>query len=269
MLDIEEIARVFARHGVRCIVVGGTAVIAHGLSDYQTEDVDLLFDGSLENRKRLARALEELDARPRRLPPHVPSRIDAKTLLADDPLLLESRAGRVDLMSEIAGIGGYEEAAQQAERFRIGKQEVTFLSLDGLIRSKEAAGRRRDEQVLPALRALRSVKGVAPTGANASSEDAALAAARAEALEAEGLLSETLQIVVHRLVQLARSREGKSPARFLNNASSSERERLREQIRRLDSRDFAQLKLVSERFYDAVDRLFRANAEHDRKRDGD
>ena len=60
-LRFDEILRIFARHDVEHIVVGGIAAILQG-SPLTTEDLDVVYLPSEENNARLAKALEELEA---------------------------------------------------------------------------------------------------------------------------------------------------------------------------------------------------------------
>jgi hypothetical protein len=53
---------VLLRHQVRFVVIGGIAAISHGYP-LPTEDVDVTPSRDRENVERLARALQELDAR--------------------------------------------------------------------------------------------------------------------------------------------------------------------------------------------------------------
>lgn len=67
MVDGElDPVRMFASlraHGVRYVVVGGLAAIAHGIST-STDEADICVDGAGDNLDRLALALEQLGARP-------------------------------------------------------------------------------------------------------------------------------------------------------------------------------------------------------------
>lgn len=58
--DLEQIAAVLARHGVRYVLIGGASGALHGMTEYLTKDVDLLIQSDQENRTRLASALAEL-----------------------------------------------------------------------------------------------------------------------------------------------------------------------------------------------------------------
>jgi hypothetical protein len=57
------------------------------------------------------------------------------------------RGARIDLMLSIAGFD-FDDLDADAERFRLGDQEVAVGRLDKLLRSKELAGRAKDREFL-------------------------------------------------------------------------------------------------------------------------
>ncbi|MBI4232359.1 hypothetical protein HY605_03950, partial [Candidatus Peregrinibacteria bacterium] len=56
--DIGIFLKIFGKHGVRYLIVGGVAVIYHGYPRY-TGDIDIFYDREEENAKKLFKALEE------------------------------------------------------------------------------------------------------------------------------------------------------------------------------------------------------------------
>jgi len=62
--------------------------------------------------------------------------------------------GWIDLLGEVAGLGGYEEVKKNSEVMAIFEMDCLVLSLEGLIRAKKAAGRSRDLEVIPELEGL-------------------------------------------------------------------------------------------------------------------
>jgi predicted nucleotidyltransferase len=70
-------------------------------------------------------------------------------------LYLQTDLGKLDCLSEVAGIGNYEQVLQQSILHRMSFGEFRMLNLDALIASKSAAGREKD---LEAVRLLRAVK---------------------------------------------------------------------------------------------------------------
>lgn len=125
--DLVRLCRELNAHGVRYLVVGGFAIIQQGFLR-ATEDVDLLLEPSLENQKRLKKALLYLPDQAVRqfgdedLTQFVVARV------ADDIL--------VDLMFAACGIG-YDEAIQEAEVRVLQEVPVSFASAKLLWRMKQ------------------------------------------------------------------------------------------------------------------------------------
>ena len=166
-LDVTEILRVLAEHGVEHVLVGGVAAIFHGYSG-TTADADILADDSAENLDRLAAALLALDAQvyadARRAnlgaggaPPEAAD-LDlqaSQTLARRRTWFFSTRAGRFDVMFFIDGPGGFRTVAPPAIRTSLAGAPVLVIALDDLIESKEAAGRPKDLAALDELRRLR------------------------------------------------------------------------------------------------------------------
>jgi hypothetical protein len=58
----------------------------------------------------------------------------------------------------VTGLGSYTDVLAHAETLELYEHEIAVLTLEGLIRSKEAAGRPKDLLVLPELRTLQSYR---------------------------------------------------------------------------------------------------------------
>jgi hypothetical protein len=153
--DPQEILRVLEAHGVEYVLIGGLAAALHG-SPHVTSDVDVTPEGGRENLRRLARALEDLDARIRAPgePDGLPFDRSAEMLSRVSLLNLATRAGNLDLLFEPAGTRGYPDLVRGAIEIQMHGVLVRVASLADVIRSKEAAGRERDRLVLPTLRRL-------------------------------------------------------------------------------------------------------------------
>lgn len=138
--------------------VGGVAARAHG-SARITEDLDVCYNPSLENRRRLATLLERWHGYPREVEEGLPFIMDAKTLAISPILTLTTDEGALDLFDSVAGIGSYQEMVKQS--VPVGGGEIRFLALGlpGLIDSKRAAGRTRDLAQIPELEALLELRG--------------------------------------------------------------------------------------------------------------
>ena len=138
---------------MRFIVIGGIAAIAQGYP-LNTQDIDITPARDPANLERLAAALGELGARLRI--PHeqegVAFPVDAQMLASADMWTLRTRFGDLDLSYVPSGTQGYEDLRRDARSEEIEGVEVPIASLVDIIRSKEAAGREKDQAQLPALR---------------------------------------------------------------------------------------------------------------------
>jgi hypothetical protein len=151
----EGIFAVLADHGVDYVVIGAVAATLHG-SPLGTTDTDVCPAKTPENLKRLAGALEELDARIRTLddPRGVAFPYDGRFLGEVDAWNLMTPFGNFDIAFKPSGTDGYEDLRRGAVNIELEGVNVPVASLLDVIRSKEAAGRQRDRHALPTLRML-------------------------------------------------------------------------------------------------------------------
>lgn len=149
-LDVDRIVGTFREHDVDFVVIGGIAVLAHG-HPRATFDLDFTADLAEDNMRRLAAALDDLDAEVRG--------VDAD-LRGDDPTdpdqlasganwTFVTTAGWLDFMPGAAGAREYTEIAADAVPVRGGSFRV--VGLDDLIRMKRASGRDKDIDDIAAL----------------------------------------------------------------------------------------------------------------------
>jgi hypothetical protein len=167
-LNAAAIVDVLNRHNVTFVVIGAFAAIAQHAPVAATRDIDLTPDSSIENLTRLSAALEELGARIRTdaVDEGLPFDHDGRSLAASSVWNLICPFGEFDISFLPSGIaGGYQELAVRAHRMRVDSVDVMVADLSDVIRSKEAAGRPKDLQVLPILyRFDRERRGGSPPG---------------------------------------------------------------------------------------------------------
>jgi hypothetical protein len=126
--DLLAICASLNRESARYILIGGFAVILHGLVR-TTKDIDLLVDPSEENIRRVKRALASLPD-------------NAVALIADGDVgryrvVRVADEVVVDLMAEACGISYAEALAAGVERRRLGDTEIPIAGKETLIRMKD------------------------------------------------------------------------------------------------------------------------------------
>lgn len=154
--DLDDILNRLHTAGVEFIIVGGVAATLHG-SARVTIDLDVMYRHSDENIARLVMALAPLAPYLRGAPPGLPFVLDAPTVKAGLNFTLDTSAGPLDLLGEMAGVGRYEDAVPHTMRMDVTGDEVLVIDLEGLIRAKRAAGRPKDLEVLAELEILRDL----------------------------------------------------------------------------------------------------------------
>ena len=149
-----------AQAGVRFVILGGVAMRAHG-SAHVTLDLDICYDTAPDNIEKLVRILNAWDARLRLdydERAKLPFTIDARTFRDSPVLTLQTNLGKLDLMDRVAGVGDYHAAVLASASQQVGSVELWILTLDALIAAKRATGRKRDQEHLIELEAIRALK---------------------------------------------------------------------------------------------------------------
>jgi predicted nucleotidyltransferase len=153
MTDFRALLTTLVDSGVEFILVGGLAGVAHG-SARSTQDVDVVYARGDANLERLVRALAPLHPYLRGAPRGLPFSWDARTVRAGLNFTLETDAGDLDLLGEIAGGGTYEELLPETIEIRVFGSAIRCLALRKLIEVKRAAGRPKDLEAIAELEAL-------------------------------------------------------------------------------------------------------------------
>ena len=133
--DFRELLKIFEKHKVRYLIVGGYAVMKYSEPRF-TKDLDIFIAPDQDNAEAVYSALKEFGA-------------PLKNLTSDDfahkgyfyqmgrsPL-------RIDIMMSIPGIE-FDDVWKNREMVQLGDIKIQFISRSDLIRSKEASGRPQD-----------------------------------------------------------------------------------------------------------------------------
>ncbi len=153
MRILGQLLRVLTDGGVQFVIVGGGAATAHGAAR-PTFDLDICYARDAENLKRLSRTLAPLHPKLRGAPEGIPFLWDAETLRRGLNFILNTDIGPLDLLGEVAGVGGYDEARAGALVTEVFGFPCAVLSLPKLIAAKRAADRVKDREALLELEAL-------------------------------------------------------------------------------------------------------------------
>lgn len=139
------------------VVIGGIAAIAHG-SPQITQDLDVSYASDEDNLERLGAALVALGATLRGVTDGVPFVPDGRTLRHTRVLTLDTPEGRLDLLAEPDGSGGYARLRANAIEVTVSGVTVRVAGLEDLLAMKKAAGRPKDRVYVEELEAIRRLR---------------------------------------------------------------------------------------------------------------
>ncbi len=130
---------VLVSHDVRFVLVGGTALQLHGYSGV-TQDVDVTIAVDEVNGRHVEAALAAMHAQP--------------FLVGERGSAYRTDFGQVEVMRWTDGVGDYDAWVRNATSMQIADGlSVLVGSPSDLLLSKEQAGRTKDEDALPRIRA--------------------------------------------------------------------------------------------------------------------
>jgi hypothetical protein len=141
-------------NGLQFVVIGGVCAVFYG-AGLATFDLDICCRFGEENLKRIQAAVGDLHPCHRLTANELPFELTPHLCTELKNLYLQTDLGKLDCLSEVAGIGNFDEVLKQSVSASFSYGEFRFLSLDALIASKQAAGRERD---LAAVNQLKAIK---------------------------------------------------------------------------------------------------------------
>jgi predicted nucleotidyltransferase len=126
------------RAGLRYVLIGGIALIRHGVV-HATRDVDVILAPDPENLERVRALIAEWPAtRPDGSP------VPEETVAPGRTIHLSTPHGELDLLAELPAPLSFAELAARAETRRVDGVEALICSLADLVALKRIAGRERD-----------------------------------------------------------------------------------------------------------------------------
>ena len=137
-----EVFASFEAHDVRYVVIGGIAVILHGVPR-ATFDLDVLIDPTPDNAQRVLEALSDAGL-------GTASLTSSEEVLANAITIFQDRV-RIDVQTTTPGVT-FPEAWARRETMNYQGQSLQVLSKEDVIATKLAAGRDVDLQDVRLLR---------------------------------------------------------------------------------------------------------------------
>lgn len=154
MSNLEALLKRLVDQHVEFVIVGGYAVMAHGVP-LVTQDVDICCRFDAANLLRLQEAVADLHPVHRMTTQKLPLALTQESCAGLKNLFLRTDLGVIDCLGEVTGIGGFDAVLRESVPLQLDFGECRVLSLDALIRAKEALNRPRDQQAVIELRAMR------------------------------------------------------------------------------------------------------------------
>ncbi|EEF59113.1 hypothetical protein [Pedosphaera parvula] len=154
MAEIESLLQRLTAGKVDFVIVGGFAAVAYGVS-LVTQDVDICCNFECENLLRLQSALEGLHTVHRLTPAKLPLTITRVNCNDFKNLYLNTDLGQLDCLGQVLGVGDYSEVVKHAVALNLAFGPCQVLSIDALIKAKEAMNRPRDIAAVAQLRAIK------------------------------------------------------------------------------------------------------------------
>ena len=136
------------------VVIVGVCGVLYGVS-LVTFDLDICCDFSIANLRRIEAAIKDLHPHHRLVVHKLPFELTDELCARLKNLYLQTDAGVLDCLSEVAGLGPFHQVLHHSIEHNLSYGQFRILTLDALIVSKEAVGRQRD---LAAIKQLRSIK---------------------------------------------------------------------------------------------------------------
>ncbi|MGH7975514.1 MAG: nucleotidyltransferase [Limisphaerales bacterium] len=142
---------------VEFVIIGGVCGVLHGAS-LVTLDLDVCCRFNRENLRRIEIAVKDLHPRHRLTANKLPFELTDHLCDTLKNIYLNTDLGILDCLSEVAGIGNYEEVLKQSILHNMSYGEFRILNLNALIAAKLAAGRQKDLDAIKLFRAIKERK---------------------------------------------------------------------------------------------------------------
>lgn len=139
---------------VEFVLIGGLAAVFHG-SAIVTQDIDICLQFTPANTPKLIKALQDFDPCFRMSPMRKELPLDEVELQRFKNLYLNTTAGQLDILSEVDGIGDYDEVKRHSQEMQYEGMPLRLLSLDATLQSKMYLKRDKDRRSIVELQRIK------------------------------------------------------------------------------------------------------------------
>jgi hypothetical protein len=153
MQNLSELTKRLVEAQVEFVLIGGFAAVAHGAT-LVTRDVDICCRFSEGNLMRIQQAFADLHPT-HRSRPDLPLALTREQCASLKNLYLKTDLGIVDCLGEVLGLGNFESVLRQSVELELPFGMCRILTLEALLRAKEAMNRDHDRITVRQLREIK------------------------------------------------------------------------------------------------------------------
>lgn len=158
MRSLAKLLDVLLNANIDFVLVGGFASVVHG-STMVTRDLDVCMLTGPDEIEKLRECLAPYNPKHRMTPQKLPFKDYPAVTTGLKSVYLETDLGVLDVLSEITGVGSFEDVVKNAIQIEIQGKKCNVISIDDLIASKKSLGRAKDLAVARELEIIQKHEG--------------------------------------------------------------------------------------------------------------
>jgi hypothetical protein len=170
MPEPELILRRLVESQFEFVLIGGLAAVVHGVT-LVTRDADICCRFDAGNLFKLQSILADHHPVHRMTPQRLPLNLTPEFCERLHNLYLSTDLGTLDCLSEVAGLGGYDEVLAHSIQMQLWGGTARILSIDALILAKQAVNRAHDRLAVAQLQIIKAQQLQAGKGSASSGTD--------------------------------------------------------------------------------------------------
>lgn len=154
MPALEPLLLKLVEQEIEFVLIGGVAAVAYGVA-VRTQDLDICCAFTVDSLMRLQAAIDDLHPVHRMTPDKQPLKLTPDDCRLMKNLYIGTDVGQLDCLSFVTGVGDYDAVKRESVEIDLEGRTCRILSIDALIRAKEAIGGRKDMHTAAELRAIK------------------------------------------------------------------------------------------------------------------